>query len=231
MNLSIPVEKLRQYKIMVATPMYGGMCTGAFTKSCLDLSRACAQFGVELGFNFIFNESLIQRARNYLVDEFLRSDANRLIFIDADIEFRADDVLMLAALDKDIIGAPYPKKCIAWERIVDAVSVGAHGDNPTNLGHFVGDYVFNLVPGQDGFVIHRPVKVLELGTGFLMISREALMKWQAAYPEKTYLPDHNRSEHFDGRREIGLFFCPKTTPSARWHVRQVWTFGWLRGCR
>jgi hypothetical protein len=33
----------------------------------------------------LFNESLITRARNYLVDEFIRSGYTHLLFIDSDI--------------------------------------------------------------------------------------------------------------------------------------------------
>ena len=51
---------------------------------------------------FIFNESLITRARNYLVDEFLRAEEfTHLMFIDSDINFNPKDVLSLAVLCDD----------------------------------------------------------------------------------------------------------------------------------
>ena len=45
-----------------------------------------AQVGVQFG--FLMNESLVTRARNALVWEFLQSDATHLMFIDSDIGFR-----------------------------------------------------------------------------------------------------------------------------------------------
>jgi hypothetical protein len=63
-----------------------------------------AKYGVETKFSFLFNESLITRARNYLVDEFLRSGFTHLLFIDSDIHYSPQDVLALLALDKDVIG-------------------------------------------------------------------------------------------------------------------------------
>ena len=42
MQLEISVEKLRQHKLFVATPMYGGMNHGMYAKSCLDLQALCA---------------------------------------------------------------------------------------------------------------------------------------------------------------------------------------------
>ena len=49
----------------------------------------------------------------------MRSPYTHLMFIDSDINFNPQDVLALASLvsdDKPIIGGPYPKKCIAWEK-------------------------------------------------------------------------------------------------------------------
>ena len=100
MELSIDVQELRKNKLFVATPMYGGQCNGLYMKACLDLQATCIQYGIECRFSFIFNESLITRARNYLVDEFLRSDCTHLLFIDADICYNPQDVLALLALDK-----------------------------------------------------------------------------------------------------------------------------------
>ena len=65
-------------------------------------------------------------ALNYLVDEFLRAtDYDYLMFIDSDITFNPEDVISLAALcdpeKHPIIGGPYPKKTISWEKIKRAV--------------------------------------------------------------------------------------------------------------
>ena len=68
MQLEIKVDELQKKKLFVATPMYGGMAHGMYIKSCLDLQGVCAQYGIEVRFSFIFNESLITRARNYLVE-------------------------------------------------------------------------------------------------------------------------------------------------------------------
>lgn len=120
MKLEVSVEELRKRKLFVATPMYGGQCTGMYMKSSLDLQGICQQYGIETRFSFIFNESLITRARNYLVDEFLRSGFTHLLFIDADIHYDPRDVIALLALDKDIIGGPYPKKSIKWQSAINA---------------------------------------------------------------------------------------------------------------
>lgn len=228
-KLEIPVEELRKRKIFVATPMYGGACMGSYAKACIDLNTVCMKYGVQTQFFYLFNESLITRARNYLVDEFLRSDATHLMFIDSDIDFNPMDVLALLALDKDIIGAPYPKKTIAWEKILDAAKFGLADSNPNKLEEYAGDYVFNPVPGTLEIKLDEPVEVLEIGTGFMMVKRETLVQWRAAYPDYSYIPDHNRTKNFDGSREIHAFFDTVIDPDSRRYLSEDYMFcQWAR---
>jgi hypothetical protein len=228
MKLEIKVEDLRQKKLFVATPMYGGACAGMYTKSTNDLAMSCAQHGIEIRFYYLFNESLITRARNYCVDEFLRSDCTHLMFIDSDIGFNFKDVLTLMHLSNSadeygIITGAYPKKTIAWEKIKRAVERGFADQNPFQLEHFVGDYVFN--PDTTGsFRIDEPVKIREGGTGFMMIHRDVFAKYAEAYPELRYIPDHVRTAHFDGSREITAFFDCVIDPESKRYLSEDYMF-------
>ena len=210
MKIEIPVSELRKKKVFVATPMYAGMCVGLYTKACIDLATIAAKYGMEIRFFFIFNESLITRARNYLADEFLRAEEfDYLMFIDSDISFNPNDVITLTALCDDehpIIGGPYAKKCIAWEKVKDAYDVGMGDEDPNELEKFTGDYVFNPVEGTQHINVRQPVEVMEIGTGFMMIKRSMFKLFEKEYPEFKYRPDHNRSEHFQGDRYIHAFF-------------------------
>ena len=206
MEVKIGIEELREKKIMVCTPMYGGMCSGMYAKASCDLATLATKYSMDLKFFYLFNESLIPRARNYLVDEFLRSEYTHLMFIDADIHFDPNDVLTLAALDKDIIGGPYPKKCIAWEKVRNAVDTGLADEDPNILEQYTGDYVFNPVDNTHQIQVNEPVDVLEIGTGFMMIQRKVFEDFKDAYPQFAYTPDHNRSEHFSGDRGIHAYF-------------------------
>jgi hypothetical protein len=213
MNLQVPVSELQKKSLFVATPMYGGQCFGSYTKSILDLSRVCQAYGIQVQFSFIFNESLITRARNYLVDEFIRSAHTHMMFIDSDIDFNPMDVIYLLAMDKPIAGGPYPKKCLAWENIYDAVKYGlVPNDERGKLADFAGDFVFNTVPGTTQIKLDEPVEVLEIGTGFMMVERSVFTKFAEAYPQYWYTPDHNRSAAFDGSRKIYQYFQAEIEP-------------------
>tara|TARA_R100001079_G_scaffold46480_1_gene23678 strand:- start:1096 stop:1941 length:846 start_codon:yes stop_codon:yes gene_type:complete len=234
-EIEIPIEELRERKIFVATPMYGGMCGGQYTKSTADLSKLAVHYGMDIEFFYLFNESLITRARNYCADEFLRQEKfTHLMFIDSDIGFNPNDVLSLAALagpdsEYDILCGPYPKKTISWEKIKMAVDKGFADENPQRLANYVGDYVFNPAEGQSEIALDAPVEVLEGGTGFMMIKRETFEKYAEAYPELKYVPDHIRSEHFDGTREIMCYFDALIDPKSKRYLSEDYMFcQWAR---
>lgn len=229
MEIKIDIEELRKRGIFLATPMYGGQCAGMFAKSVADLSAFCASHNIPLQMYFLFNESLITRARNYCVDEFMRSQMQHLMFIDSDIGFAPQDVIALMALqtqndEYDIIGGPYPKKCISWEKIKYAVDKGVADEDPSVLDRFVGDFVFNPKGGAGSIRIDEPVEVLEIGTGFMMISRKALEKFTESYKELMYRPDHVRTEAFDGTREIMQFFQAEIDPASKRYLSEDYWF-------
>lgn len=230
MKLEVKTEDLQQKRLFIGTPMYGGQCAGIFTKSTNDLSMLCTTHKIPMKYYFLFNESLVQRARNYIVDEFLRSDCTHLLFIDADIGFDPRDALALLALQisdpekYDIVCGPYPKKTIAWEKVSLAAQKGIGVDNPFDLDKFTSDFVFNPAKELTQFKLSEPVEVAEGGTGFMLITREALEKYRDAYPEYSYKPDHIRTDQFDGTREITAFFDCVIDPESKRYLSEDYFF-------
>jgi hypothetical protein len=230
MEIKIDIELLRKRGLFLATPMYGGMCAGMFAKSAADLSAICTQYGIPLQMYYLFNESLITRARNYCCDEFMRSTSEHMMFIDSDIGFNPQDVIAMMALQAqdeekyEIIGGPYPKKCISWEKIKAAVDKGMADEDANVLERFVGDFVFNPKGGQQSIAIGEPCEVLEIGTGFMMITKKAMQKFADKYPEYLYRPDHVRTEHFDGSREIMMYFQAEVDPVSKRYLSEDYWF-------
>lgn len=229
MEISISIEELRKRKLFLAVPMYGGNCAGMFAKSVADLSSICTSNGIELRSYFLFNESLITRARNYCVDEFMRSGCTHMMFIDSDIGFDPRDVLAMLALQSDdseydVLAGPYPKKCISWEKIKLAVDKGIADEDPNVLEKFVGDFVFNPKGGGGNIRIDQPVEVMEVGTGFMMTRRSAFEKFAEAFPQYSYKPDHVRTEAFDGSREIMQYFQAEIDPKSKRYLSEDYWF-------
>lgn len=228
-KITIDIEELRKRKVYIATPMYGGMCMGPYTHSLIQFSNLCRQYDLHWEASFHYNESLIQRARNYLTDAFMRSDATHLMFIDSDIAFNPMDILAMLALstkgsEYEVLCGLYPKKQIHWERIKQAVEQKVPLKSPDDLALFGGGFAFNLNPGTHSFSISEPVEIMEGATGFMLIQREVLEKFNKAYPGQSYKPDHVHSEYFNGSREITAFFDCIIDPVSRRYLSEDYYF-------
>ena len=190
--------------IVIATPMYGGMCTGNYVQSALGTLAVGSQYETALSFSFLFNESLIQRARNLLVHQFLKLEsATHLMFIDADIKWNPHDVFLMMQKDVDIICGLYPKKEINWNNVAWA----AKNNIPTErLKDYTGSVVVNLLEaiGPEGVKSDEPLPINNGGTGFMLIKRRVFEK--LAKKVKKYRNDVNILSHEVITDEIAEFF-------------------------
>lgn len=159
-------------KVFVATPMYGGVCHGQFLKSILSLTLLGAKRGHDIIFTDLYNESLINRARNTLTELFLKTDCEYLLFIDADQGFNAEAVIKMIEEDLDLVGAAVPMKGINWKRVEKAVQ-----DGKTDLNQHTGIYNVNMSPEQREEFLKNPNAIAEvqyIGTGLMLIKRNVL---------------------------------------------------------
>jgi hypothetical protein len=76
-------------------------------------SKAQAE-GIQLGIFTVSNESLVPRARNYIISSSLQSEVpwDKFLFIDADIQFSWEDVKRLLSSGEQIVGGAYPVKAL-----------------------------------------------------------------------------------------------------------------------
>jgi hypothetical protein len=171
-------------KLFVATPMYGGLCTGGYTMGILNMAGEFGKAGVQMYYSYMMNESLITRARNGMAYDFMQSDATHLMFIDADITFNPADIIRMIQADKDIICGLYPKKEINWMLVADAVKKGV---DYKDLGNYTGSFVVNLVGGVHETTgnINQPMEIDNGGTGFMLIKREVFQALQPTVPKYT----------------------------------------------
>ena len=114
--------------------------------------------------------------------------------------------------------------CISWEKVLVAANKGFGDNNPNELEKFVGDFVFNPLPGTTQIKLNEPAEVLEIGTGFMMARRATFEKFQEAYPDYMYRPDHVRDENFDGKRKIMMFFQSEIDPESERYLSEDYWF-------
>jgi hypothetical protein len=211
-DFKIDTQRLAGARLFVGCPMYDGRCHAEFTFALCQLSALCTQLGIPLQIFFASGEALVMKARNAIADQFLRSDATHLMLIDADIGFQALDVMALLELqqgdggrnDYDVLSAPYSIKRIAWDKVAQAAKLGLADGDPSTLRHVAANLL--LHPAQAGsFDMARPIEVTQAGTGFMMIRRRTLERFQECYPHRRYKSENIGVEQ-NGSPEIAQFF-------------------------
>lgn len=99
--------------ILIAMPCYGGMVSDKTAKGLFNLGKELRTAGIDHGLLTMANESLVTKARSRMVNFFINNtEYERILFIDADIGFKPEDVFNLLKYDKDIVCGAYPMKGI-----------------------------------------------------------------------------------------------------------------------
>lgn len=153
-------------RIVVAIPVYDGKVPVS-TVSCLIVENTVAiGIGDELEIRFLPNCSVPAAGRNALVQDFMDSGADRLVFLDSDITFAPGEILKLAHKPADVVGGAYRFKLgqesypVGW--VPDPELKGLQADK------------------------HGLLEVASLPTGFLAISRKAFEVLKEAHPDREY---------------------------------------------
>lgn len=193
-------------RVHIGLPCYGALVSSYTLRSIVDLSHALRDKGIDHTIDMVIHESLVQRARNALVADFLEDPkATHHLWIDADIRFRAQDAMALLEADRDVVCGAYPAKGISQEELVFA----AKNDHPDPL-KYATRMVVNALQPEDGAtsrqfdVDNGCIPIMEAATGFLCIKRGVYERMIEAYPEVAYKSDAPRDR---GRQMYALFDC------------------------
>ena len=150
-----PID-LNGRKLMIAIPAYDGRVNIKTAIALAKLTPETNKFGVTLYISQISGCSLITKARNALVADFLETDADTLLFVDSDVIITPEAVLRLLAISKgkDITAGVYPRRGADRKFFMDI-----HVDEDTD----------QLVFDENGML-----QIRRIGTGFMMIQRHVL---------------------------------------------------------
>jgi hypothetical protein len=154
-------------KILVAIPVYDGKLFVQTARCLLDEQAVASGCGDELQVRFLPSCSHPAMGRNQLAQDFLDSDSERLIFLDADVTFEPGALVKLAHSPVDFVGGAYRFKLdqenypVGW--IAEQKELWANE--------------------------HGLLEVASLPGGFLSLSRKVFESFKSAYPGREY-------EHF-----------------------------------
>ena len=160
-------------KLFIAIPAYDFKVSLKLAISLAHFAQQAGQYGIEIQIGSICGCSVVSRARNLLVKDLMESDCTDLLFIDADINFQADDVFRLLAWASDskkgiVAGVPRTRKA-------DKV------------------YIATLDQDDQGLTMNGMglVRAKRVATAFMMVRREVFEKMIEAHPEWNYFDNNS----------------------------------------
>lgn len=178
-------------KLMLATPAYRGIQCLPFLDSLQETVELLLSRGVGCEFHMIAHNPYVQTARNALVQMFLRSDCDKLLFLDDDLSWDAEDVWRLLQADKPFAAGIYSMKSD------------------------VANYPCVLKCDKDGRALTDGPYLLatRAATGFMMVDRSVFAAIREAFPRLAYMEMPN----IDGAPMEEFFdYFPQGVHNGRW---------------
>lgn len=229
-KIEVPLSRLRDKHIFIATPCYGGQIGEPYFRSMMRFAILCNKYDIQYTISTLANESLVTRGRNTLVSFFMENPtATHLFFIDADIEFNPEDILRMVAYDKPIVVGAYPKKAVNWDSIIAAArrdesetaeTIEGHSSNYVVNFDFLKDEEGNRTPQVQ--IVDNLVKLKDAGTGFMCIKKEVVQKLFDTHPELKYANDINVDMKFEPF--MYALFDTMIDPESRRYLSEDYTF-------
>lgn len=214
--------KVKPKHVMVAIPAYGGVIHTSCVDGILSILGPAAAENIKISFLITNGDSLVTRARNNIVAEFLKSECTHLFFLDSDIGFTPTAFLRLVKSGYDLCGTAYPKKEIDWKKILE---IAKNCKDEYDLRMQAANYVLNFrdpskvqIDGK-GFV-----EAQDIGTGFMLISRKVFEDMKKAYPELRHGAPVDSSGKSDSAGEFYAFFDTEIEKETGSYLSEDWFF-------
>tara|TARA_R100000664_G_C2757172_1_gene145287 strand:+ start:2243 stop:3001 length:759 start_codon:yes stop_codon:yes gene_type:complete len=183
-----------KYGLYIATPIYGEDVKVGYMDSMLRLSKTLLQGGIPHIKQHVMHTSLITKARNECISNFMNNtDLDYFLFIDADINFQAEDVIKLMNYDKPLVAGTYPKKHLNWMKIQKCIAYDTP-ETSQELLEKTSEYTIYDKKNQNLSDYSKTglLEVDRVGTGFMMIKRDLIKKLAKKYKELMYKENGNK---------------------------------------
>lgn len=145
-------------RVMVATPCYDGKITAYHASSLAETCKLGMAHNINVLPFYLCFDALVQRARNDIIQVAVDANVDDLVFIDADIDWNPQDLLLLLKHDVAIVAAPAIKK----------------NDQEQYSVKLLGNFTI----GENGLAV-----VDGVATGFMRIRKDALTRIYENSPE------------------------------------------------
>jgi hypothetical protein len=223
----LKVEDLKNIYPLIVTPSHDGKYFHNYLLSLLNFQHVASQVGMPIQIFLSHGESLVTRARNNAVAEFLANDEwTHLFWIDSDIGFDIDSAFRLLLSDYEIAAGVYPLKRDVWPedglpaKMTERDYINNYQKYTVNASpKNKRKKEINLVINEHGFM-----EMSEAPTGFMVIKRSVFESMMKKYPELQYVSDtvdiDNKGLHY-------RFFDVMVHPETKRYLSEDYGFCYL----
>lgn len=219
--------KSRIINLFIATPCYGDNVVVEFMQSISKLLPELEKRFIKYNFVTVSTESLITRARNGLMSNFLHDKSyTHLLFIDSDIEFDPISVIKLLQSDHDVVGGIYPLKRINFDKLKLNYNELKNKseltmDEKSTICKKSLNYAFTPVSKTMNMKNHC-IEVTDVATGFMLIKRNVIEQMVKKYPELEYKPFKN--DQYGDNTKYYAFFDTMIHPDTGIYLSEDYAF-------
>ena len=201
----LDLTALRQIRPFVATPNYGGTLSSVYVQSLLGLVNLAWTHGFSMQTRFLDGDSLITRARNRLVAEFMADSRwTHLFWIDADVGFQPEAALRLLLSGHDVVAGVYPLKNDGWPAQGLASALPA-GTTRADFEALHAKFPMNPMEGIRTADANGFIEVRDAPAGFMLIARAVFDRLAEHLPDLRYTPGPNDEQAAAGRPHYRFF--------------------------
>lgn len=195
------VEKSAPYSLFICSPTYSGELNCHFVTSLLQTTDLLKEKGIEYTVYFSVFDSLVARARNDLVDKFLKSDCTHILMIDSDQGWDAEAVPKMLELDREFLTGAVPSRKQGTEQY--ALKIFTEGNRLPKVD-------------DDGLIACS-----SNGVAFGLIKRIVFEKIKANKPYPTEVYPYFQHRYYDNGDHYGedMFFTKTWTD-----IGEVWIY-------
>jgi hypothetical protein len=165
---------------MIAVPTHSGAVDSVTVETLLQAQRMMLERGGAIETRF-HSGAVISTLRNVIVADFLGSEADLLLMIDADQGISAEGLTRMIDLGEPVVGCLYPRRRFDWTQ----VDPSANGAQLEQLLYQAMDFVGALEADEEGRAPLRDgfARANHVGTGIFLIRRAALETMIRHYPD------------------------------------------------
>ena len=143
-------------KVFIGTPSYAANLSVDYVRSVVETAIVLTANGVPMEHHVLCGSPFLGKARNDLVDRFLKSECDNLLFLDSDVGFDVRNLIRVLNHKQEIVGGLVPKR--------DSKHEDAFHQNALT-----------------GVIENGLFQSLELPTAFMRIKRSAFEKLDKPY--------------------------------------------------